>query len=100
MSKLLATVAAVGFAALITALPASANERGSAGVSEVNSLEVSAAKRYAKRRHWRHHRAWRYYHRPYRYGYYPYDAYAYQPYYYRRGPNFYVGPGGFGFSWR
>lgn len=102
MSKLLATtvaIAAIGMAGLIAAPAANADERNAAGMSNVRSTDISAAKRHT-RRHYRHH-AWRHYR--YRYGYYhdgPHYAYGYDPYYYRPGPSFYVGPGGFGFGWR
>jgi hypothetical protein len=99
MSKLLATVAAIGFVALIAPSTASAHEQQTAaGVTNANSIEISAAKRH-HRRHYRHHRrhhhVWRHHYRPYYYG--PYAGYAYAPYY-RPGPRVYVGPGGFGFG--
>jgi urocanate hydratase len=98
MSKLLATVSAIGVLALI-ALPVTASARDEAGASmkNSNSIEVSSARR--------HYRSYRHYgYRPYyrhRYGYYggPYNAYAYDPYYrpYYR-PGFSVGVGPFGFG--
>ena len=102
MSKLLATVSAIGLAALIAA-PGAASARELTGVSMKNSdsIEVSSARR--------HHR-----------GYRPigttdigrttasrmaitarYDAYGYDPYYrpyYRPGFSVGVGPFGFGFG--
>ena len=101
MSKLLATVSAIGFAALIAA-PGAASAGELTGVSMKNSdsIEVSSA-----RRHHRVYRPYRHYvYRPYyrpRYGYYRgYDAYGYDPYYrpyYRPGLSVGVGPLGFGF---
>ena len=97
MSKLLATVSAIGFAALIAA-PGAASAGESTGVSMKNSdsIEVSSARR--------HYRGYRHYgYRPYyrNYGYYRgYNAYGYDPYYrpyYRPGLSVGVGPLGFGF---
>jgi hypothetical protein len=81
MSKLLATVSALGFAALV-ALPgaASAKERASATMKNSSSIEVSSARRHHHRHFVRHYYGPRYYGRAYD-G--PYDAYAYSPYYYR-----------------
>jgi hypothetical protein len=104
MSKLLATVSAIGIAALI-ALPgaASARERTDPGMKTSQSIEVSSA-----RRHYRHY-GYRRYYGP-RYGYYGpryyggYGAYAYDPYYYGYRPYYRpgfavgVGPFGFGFG--
>jgi hypothetical protein len=101
MSKLLATVSAIGLAALLAA-PGSASARDLTGASMKNSdsIEVSSA-----RRHHRVYRSYRHYgYRPYyghrHYGYYRgYDAYGYDPYYrpYYR-PGFSVGVGPFGFG--
>jgi len=98
MSKLLATVSAIGFAVLIAA-PGAASAREQSGVNMKNStsIEVSSARR--------HYRTYRHYgyrsYRPYR-GYYGgYNAYGYNPYYrpyYRPGVAVGVGPFGFGFG--
>jgi hypothetical protein len=99
MSKLLATVSAIGFAVLIAA-PGAASARDQTGTSMKNStsIEVSSARRfYRPYRHYRH-----YGYRPHyrNYGYYGgYRAYGYDPYYrpYYR-PGFSVGVGPFGFG--
>jgi hypothetical protein len=96
MSKLLATVSAIGLAALLVA-PGAATARELTGASMKNSdlIEVSSARR--------HYRGYRHYgYRPYHrnYGYYRgYNAYGYDPYYrpYYR-PGFSVGVGPFGFG--
>jgi Ni/Co efflux regulator RcnB len=102
MTKLLAGVAAVGVAALISMGSANAapEQHRADGMRNSDQIEVSARKRH------RHYRAHRYY-GP-RYGYYGpryyrpyYDSYAYSPYYrpyYRPGPYIGVGPGGVGFG--
>jgi hypothetical protein len=103
MSKLLATVSAIGIATMI-ALPGAASARESIdpGMKTDTSIEVSAA-----RRHYYRHYGYRHYYGP-RYGYYRgYNAYAYTPgyygydygpYYYRPGISVGVGPFGFGFG--
>src|SRR4051812_12891235 len=101
MSKLLATVSAIGLAALLAA-PGSASARELTGTNmkNSNSIEVSSA-----RRHYRTYRTYRHYgYRSYprNYGYYGggYNAYGYDPYYrsYRPGVSVGVGPFGFGFG--
>jgi hypothetical protein len=101
MSKLLATVAVIGLAALLAAPgPASAREQTGTNMKNSDSIEVSSA-----RRHYRTHRYYRNYgYRSYprSYGYYSgYNAYGYDPYYrpyYRPGFAVGVGPFGFGFG--
>ena len=101
MSKLLATVSAIGLAALLVA-PGAATARELTGASMKNSdlIEVSSARRHHRSvRHYRHYGYRPYYGRPH-YGYYRgYDAYGYDPYYrpYYR-PGFSVGVGPFGFG--
>ena len=96
MSKLLATVSALGFAALV-ALPGAASAKERAGVTMKNSssIEVSSARRHYRRHYVRHYYGPRYYGGPYYGGY---DSYAYSPYYYRPGFAVGVGPFGFGFG--
>jgi len=99
MSKLLATVSAIGFVALI-ALPGAASASEPAGTSMKNSnlIEVSSARRIHHRQYARHSYGHRYYGRSYAT---PYNAYAYDPYYrpyYRPGVSVGVGPFGFGFG--
>jgi hypothetical protein len=101
MSKLLATVSAIGLAAIL-AMPVAANAREQTqdqtalSMKTSNSIEVSSARRH------RHYRHYGYRHRHYRtYAYYGgYDAYAYDPYYrpYYTRPGFSVGVGPFGFG--
>jgi hypothetical protein len=97
MSKLLATVSAIGFAAMI-ALPGAASAREQAGASMKNStsIEVSSARRHYRYRHYGYRPHYRHY------GYYNgYNAYGYNPYYrpyYRPGVSVGVGPFGFGFG--
>ena len=102
MSKLLATVSAIGLAALIIG-PGAASARELTGVSMKNSdsIEVSSARRHHRTyRHYRHYGYRPYYRHPH-YGYYRgYNAYGYDPYYrpyYRPGLSVGVGPLGFGF---
>jgi len=104
MSKLLATVAVIGFAALFAGPgTASAREQTGTNMKNSDSIEVSSARRH---RHYRGHRHYGYrsYNRGYRnYGYYRgYNAYGHNPYYarpyYRPGVSVGVGPFGFGFG--
>ena len=97
MSKLLATVAVIGLAAVLAAPgAASAREQTGTNMKNSDSIEVSSA-----RRHYRQYRTYRNYgYRSYprNYGYYRgYNAYGYDPYYrpYYR-PGFSVGVGPFG----
>jgi hypothetical protein len=101
MSKLLATVAVIGLAALLAG-PGTANAREQTGTNMKNSdsIEVSSARR--RYRSYRHY-GYRPYNRGYRnYGYYRgYNGYGYNPYYrpyYRPGVSLGVGPFGFGFG--
>jgi hypothetical protein len=93
MSRFLAIAAAAGIM-IVAGLPSAvqAGEQSTDGVKTSQSIEVSAARRHHRSRHYTR----RYYHRPH-YGYYrdPYYAYGYDPYY-RRGPGVYAGPFGFG----
>lgn len=105
MTKLLASAAAIGVAALISIGSANAapQQDRADGIRNADQIEVSSA-----RRHYRHYRTYRHY-GP-RYGYagpryyrpYFYDSYAYSPYYsrpyYRPGPYVGFGPGGIGFG--
>ncbi len=98
MSKLLPTLAAVGFIGLMALLaPASAAERRADGLHNADQVDVSAAKRKKRRVVVRE-----YYGEPYYYGgpYYDgYYAYGARPYgYYRPGPHIHIGPFGFGFG--
>ena len=103
MSKLLATVAVIGLAAVFaTPGTASAREQTGTNMKNSDSIEVSSARRH------RHYRGYRHYgYRPHyrgsrNYGYYRgYNAYGYDPYYrpyYRPGVAVGVGPFGFGFG--
>lgn len=103
MTKLLASVAAIGAAALISMSPANAasQQQRADGMRNSDQIEVSA-----QRRHYRHYYGHRYYGPRYGYygpryyrPYYGYNSYAYSPYYrpyYRPGPYIGVGPGGVG----
>jgi hypothetical protein len=105
MTKLLASAAAIGVAALISMSPANAapQQQRADGMHNSDQIEVSS------RRYNRGYYGHRYY-GP-RYGYYGgpryyrpysgYNAYGYNPYYrpyYRPGPYVGFGPGGVGFG--
>jgi hypothetical protein len=111
MTRMLAVLAVAGATALV-ALPAGAAERRADGVRNVDSIEISAQRRYYRRHYYgrpyaRPYWGSRYYYgRPYYPYYEPYYAYGYYPYgyyrpyrYYRPGAFVGIGPFGIGFGW-
>jgi hypothetical protein len=94
---------------LALSLPASASAIDTKRADGLTIGTSQATEFSSRHRRWhRRYRSARYYrYRSYRRHYYPgYDAYGYYPYHrpyyyrrYRRGPSFWVGPGGFGFGW-
>jgi hypothetical protein len=106
MTKLLASAAAIGVAALISMGSANAapQQDRADGMRNADQIEVSSARRH----HRRYYRHYGYRHYGPRYGYsapryyrpYFYDSYAYSPYYsrpyYRPGPHVGFGLGGVG----
>ena len=101
MSKLLATVSAIGLLAMIALPGAASASRAHRRRHEDRRIRSRSARRGVTIATYRH-----YGYRPHyrRYGYYggaPYRAYAYDPYYrpyYRPGLSVGVGPFGFGFG--
>ncbi len=104
MTKLLASAAAIGVAALISMSPANAapEQQRADGMRNAEQVDVSSARRHRHYRNTYRHYGPRYgYYGPRYYRPYGYNAYGYQPYYrpyYRPGPHVGFGPGGVGFG--